>query len=128
MFWGSTVLETEWIPVFYLGIKTFSVKGYILFFYISMHSFSFYSRDGKILLWDVRHASGCLKTLDKNNGEKMESVSSGMFLSDGVYFLVFYAFNSMPAMYTVPSLWNTISCAMKEKSFQGLWWEHLYIN
>ncbi|KAJ7427102.1 hypothetical protein WISP_09667 [Willisornis vidua] len=37
--------------------------------------FSVGSADGKVKLWDVRRASGCLSTLDQHNGEKSKASS-----------------------------------------------------
>lgn len=35
----------------------------------------FLSADGRVKLWDVRRASGCLSTLDQHNGEKSKASS-----------------------------------------------------
>ncbi|XP_021098641.1 DNA excision repair protein ERCC-8 isoform X6 [Heterocephalus glaber] len=71
------------------------------------------SADSRVKLWDVRRASGCLITLDQNNGEKSQAAESAntahngkvnglCFTSDGLHLLTVGTDNRM-------RLWNSSS-------------------
>jgi len=45
------------------------------------------SADGKLMLWDVRSAKGCLRTFDQHNGDTSAGPKSGcclIYLLNGV--------------------------------------------
>ncbi|NWZ62211.1 ERCC8 protein, partial [Acrocephalus arundinaceus] len=82
------------------------------------------SADGRVKLWDVRRASGCLSTLDQHNGEKSKASSEAAntshngrvnglcYTSDGLHLLTIGTDDRM-------RLWNSSTGENTLVSFQG---------